>query len=360
MTAHFRKIAVKDIRRETDDCVSVSFDIPPELREPFRFIQGQSLTIRANIQHSEVRRSYSLSSSPLENEWRIAVKKVKGGVFSTFANEHLKPGDCLEMLPPVGTFYISLDPLQQRNYVCLAAGSGITPVLSNIKTILRTEPHSRITLIYANRNSQSIIFKEELEALKNRYLDRLSLHFLLTREKSDAPLHHGRIDREKCAMIFDKIASLESDAFFICGPAEMIFCIRDFLKEHGVEESRIHFELFTPLTGPVADSGISRSAEVPSATPQSRITLIHDGISSDFELGHEKESILDAALHQGIDLPYSCKGGVCCTCRARLVTGEVTMDANYALDTWELAKGFILACQSHPITERVVIDFDTK
>ena len=358
MAAHFHKITVREIRKETPDCVSIVFAIPPELRESFRYYAGQSLTIRAYQNNQELRRSYSLCSSPLEPEWRIAVKKVPGGLFSTYANEALSPGDSLEVLPPVGNFYTLPGPENKKNYVAFAAGSGITPILSMLKTILATEPLSSFTLIYGNRDSRSILFKEDLEALKNRYLQRLSLHYIFSREKTEAAINYGRIDEQKCNQLFDRLISPDADAFFICGPGDMIFRTRDFLLSKRIREEKIHFELFT--TSPREPALSQGAGEGSPSGALSRITIIHDGISSEFDLGFGDESILDASIRQGIDLPYSCKGGVCCTCRARLKAGEVVMDANYALESRELAAGFILTCQSHPKTGRVIIDFDDR
>ena len=369
MASHFKTLQVEDIRRETDDCVSVAFAIPPSLREEFRYHQGQNITIKARIGEEEIRRSYSICSSPLEDELRIAIKKVPGGLFSTYANDQLQKGQLLEVLPPTGKFYTELDPAQQKRYLAFAAGSGITPILSLIKTTLLTEPGSVFTLVYGNRHRPSIIFREQLEALKNRYMHRLSLHHILSREKLDSALNQGRIDAEKCSELCTRLIDLPGmDEIFICGPGEMIFTVKDWLEQKGVDKKKVHFELFStqerrPVNPAAAGrGGASENGQTGSAFAGkiSLVTIRLDGTSYDFNLSYDGEPILDAALQQGADLPFACKGGVCCTCRARLTEGQVDMEVNYALEADELAAGFILTCQSHPRTERVIVDFDSK
>lgn len=358
MSIHFHPLPVKDVRRETPECVSISFDVPEDLKEHYVYKQGQSLTVRTHINGQEVRRSYSVCSSPYDGELRIAVKHIDGGVFSNYANTQLQRGDVLEAMPPVGKFYTELDAAHKKSYVAIAAGSGITPILSIIKTTLLTEPDSAFTLVYGNRNRHSIIFKEELEALKNRFMNRFRIIHVLSREKMDAPINFGRINGEKCEALFSKAIDVNAtDEFFLCGPEEMIFAVRDCLTAKGVDKKHIHFELFNTSSSKkqVASSKTETTNEV-----KSKITIKLDGSSFDFDLGFEGESILDAALKQGADLPYACKGGVCCTCRAKLVEGEVDMDVNYALEQEEIEHGFILTCQSHPRTEKVVVDFDVK
>lgn len=359
MSIHFHPLTIREVRRETGDCVSVAFAIPAELQETFQYKQGQYITLRTNIDGEEVRRSYSVCSSPLENELRIAVKKVEHGVFSTYANERLQKGDQLDVMPPMGKFFTELAPSQQKNYTGFAAGSGITPLMSIIKTTLLTEPKSSFTLVYGNRNRHSIIFKEELEALKNLYMDRFRVIYILSREKTDAAIHFGRIDADKCTELCNKNLDLtRTDAFFLCGPENMIFSVKEQLEKLGVDAKKIHFELFTT---PGSDQKKTQSARAEIQNEvKSRITLKLDGIAFDFDLGFNGEPILDAALKQGADLPYACKGGVCCTCRAKLVEGEVDMEVNYGLEPEELEQGFILTCQAHPRTEKVVVDFDIK
>jgi ring-1,2-phenylacetyl-CoA epoxidase subunit PaaE len=358
MALHFHPLKVKDIKRETQDCVSISFDIPEELSKEYAFKQGQSLTLRKILEGEEIRRSYSICTSPLDNEVRVAVKKVQGGLFSTFANTELQPGDVIEVMPPSGNFYTELNASHKKNYVAFAAGSGITPVISVIKTTLLTEPHSSFTLIFGNKNHSSIIFKEELEALKDRYIDRFSLYHILSRERMEADINYGRINADKCLQLTRLIELNNIDEFFICGPEEMIFCVRDFLEQEGIDKHKIHFELFTtPLR---KDASYKPPAASEAKKETSNITVKLDGRSFDFNLDYDSNNILDAALAEGADLPYSCKGGVCTTCRAKLIEGKIEMEVNYGLEADEVAAGFILTCQSHPRSEKVMVDFDVK
>ncbi|MBS1597256.1 MAG: phenylacetate-CoA oxygenase/reductase subunit PaaK [Bacteroidetes bacterium] len=369
MASHFRPLKIKNIRTETADCVSVSFDVPEELKNEFEFKHGQNITVKAVIDGEEIRRSYSICSSPLENELRIAVKKVSNGKFSSYANGYLKKDHVLEVLAPSGQFFTELNPSNKKNYLAFAAGSGITPIISIIKTTLAKEPQSSFALIYGNRTHHSIIFREELEALKNSYMDRFSLHYILSREKTDAPLNQGRIDTEKCEALFKNLLNKNAiDDFFICGPEEMTFSIKNWLEAKGIDKRKIHFELFTvPGQHAAMNRGSAKgksSADKDTNniynSPVSKINIKLDGITFGFDLAFNGEPILDAALKQGADLPFACKGGVCATCRAKLLSGKVEMDNNYALQPEELEAGFILTCQSHPRTEEVMIDFDVK
>ncbi len=355
---HFEKLTVTDIRRETGDCISIAFNIPAELQHRFRFIQGQYITLKTTLDGEEIRRSYSICSSPLDHELRIAVKKVEGGKFSTYANSLLRVGDVLDSMPPMGKFFTALNPQTKKYYTAFASGSGITPILSIIKTSLLTEPLCHFTLIYGNRNRHSIIFKEALEALKNRFMGRLNIIYILSREKTDAPIHFGRIDGQKSSLICSNLINpLQQDAFFLCGPEEMIFSVKETLLKTGVDPKKIHFELFT--AGAKKQSTLNRATSI-SNEVRSKITIKQDGIAFDFMLGFDSDSILDAALKNGADLPFACKGGVCCTCKAKLVEGEVEMDVNYGLEQEEIEHRFILTCQAHPKTEQVIIDFDVK
>lgn len=357
MALQFHRLIVKEVIKETPDCVSVSFEIPEGLKKDFQYKAGQNLTLRTWIDNEEVRRSYSLCSSPLDNEWKVAIKKVPGGQFSVFANEQLKQMTMLEVMPPTGKFVVEPKAENKKNYVAFAAGSGITPIISIIKTVLRTEPESTFTLVYGNRNRTSIIFKEELEALKNKFMSRFRIVHVLSRELTDATINHGRIDAEKCDALFTKHIEIDADEFFLCGPEAMIFCVRDFLKAKGVDEKRIHFELFTS-PGQQRSTVNRQLSNEEEHVPKSKIVIIRDGRQFEFDLEYDSEPILDAAIHNGIDLPYSCKGGVCSTCSAKVTEGEVKMDVCYALEPEDVAKGFILTCQAHPKTERVVVNFD--
>jgi ring-1,2-phenylacetyl-CoA epoxidase subunit PaaE len=353
LAIHFHRLIVKDIKHETPDCVSIAFDIPSELQKEFQFIPGQNVTIKTPL--DEIRRSYSICTSPLENELRIAVKKVNNGVFSSFANDKLKKGDVLEVLPPTGTFHTEIKATNKNEYVFFAAGSGITPVISIIKTILNTEVQSNVTLIYGNKNVPSIIFKEELEALKDKHLERFRIYHILSREKTDSVFNYGRIDLEKCHQLSKLIRLNSVDEFFICGPEQMIFTVKDFLQNSGIDPDKIHFELFTTPT--------RRHTQIYTAVKEqkeegSKITVKLDGRSIDFMLDYNSNTILDAALAEGADVPFACKGGVCCTCKAKLLEGEVEMETNYGLEPSEVKAGFILTCQSHPRSKKVVVDYD--
>lgn len=357
MALHFHKLAIKSIRSETSDCVSIAFTIPDELKNDFVFKQGQNITIKSIIDGEEIRRSYSICSSPFENELRIAIKKVYNGAFSSLANDVLKQGDVLEVLTPSGSFYTELDLSQKKNYVFFAAGSGITPVISIIKTVLFVEPESQVTLVFGNKTVSSIIFKEELEALKDKYLRRFRMYHILSRERTEADINYGRIDKEKCRQFSRLIDFNFVDEVFICGPEPMIFTVKEFLKNIRTDKKKIHFELFT------TPSGKHIKIYKPEKTQQesgSDITVKFDGRSFDFNLDYNSNNILDAALAQGADLPFSCKGGICTTCKAKLIEGNIEMEVNYGLEEEEVEAGFILTCQSHPRSEKVVVDFDSK
>ena len=360
MSIHFYPLRIKKINKETDQCVSVEFEIPESLSNSFQFKQGQSLTMRTNLAGEEVRRTYSLCSSPLDKKWKVAIKKVEGGLFSSFANEDLKEGDELDVMEPVGKFYTELNPTNKKKYLAFAAGSGITPVISIIKTTLRTEPQSTFTLVYGNRSRSSIIFFEELEGLKNKFIDRFSFINILSRERTETPINFGRIDIGKLTELEKLIDYKKMDEIFICGPEEMIFCVKNFLEQKDISEKKIHFELFT-TSGQKKKSGVGSQESGVKEGPQSKITVKVDGRSFDFDLSLNSDiTILDAALKEGADLPFACKGGMCCTCKAKLTEGEVEMDVHWGLEHEEVEQGYILTCQSHPKTEKVIVDFDIK
>ena len=361
MSTHFRPLQVNQVRKETRQCVSIAFEVPEKWEKEFQYQAGQNLTIKRQFGAEDLRRSFSICSSPLEPELRIAVKQVPGGIFSNFALHELKAGDILEVLPPTGKFFTPLDPRQSKQYLALAAGSGITPVLSLIKTTLTIEPRSRFTLFYGNRSHQDIIFREQLEGIKNKFIDRFNLHFILSREKTASPFHHGRMDARKCREIFGKLVDPGSlDEVFICGPEAMISEISGQLKGMGMPARNIHFELFT-VPGQDSPRELIQPGRLPSTfRALSHVSLQVDGITHSFDLAADGLPILEAALLQGIDLPYACKGGVCSSCRAKLLEGRVTMDNNYALEPDELEAGFILTCQAHPDAPGLLIDFDAK
>ena len=356
--AQFHPLVVKDIRRETPECVSIAFDVPADLVEHFHFEAGQNVTLRRFIEGEEVRRSYSICSSPHEKELRVAIKMLSDGKFSSHANLHLKMGDTVEVLPPTGRFSNRPNASKASRYLAFAAGSGITPVISIIKATLAAEPECVFTLVYGNKNRNTIIFREQLEALKNRYINRFIIHHVFSREQTDAPINYGRIDVERCEMMAKYLFKPEMmDHIFICGPEEMIFTVRDWLMNRGIHKEKIHFELFSVPGEKMRDNSTTK---IHHAEKMSRVRLKLDGATITYELPFDGSSVLDGALRMGADLPYACKGGVCATCRAKLIRGEVEMDTNYALEAEELAAGYILTCQSHPRTTEVDIDFDAK
>lgn len=357
----FYPLKVKDVRPETVDCVSVSLDVPAELRETFRFAPGQYLTFRRHFDDAEIRRSYSICVSPGEGELRVAIKKVEEGKFSTYAHSALKPGDVLDVMPPMGKFTPKKTEAKHKEYLAIAAGSGITPIMSIMKSVLEEEPQSGFTLIYGNRSKNSIIFREAIEALKNKYMTRLRVFHVLSREFVDIPLFSGRITAEKCEQFCKNLVDLKTvDEAFICGPEEMILSVRQKLADLGLPSSDIHIELFTSPDQPRASHEHWVASHKEDIGPVSKVSITLDGITFDMDVPYNGESILDSALKAGADLPYACKGGVCCTCRAQVTEGKVEMEVNYALEPDEVEKGFVLTCQSHPRTERVVIDFDAR
>lgn len=358
MAIHFHPLSVKAIKRQTPECVSVTFDIPEALQKDFAFTHGQNVTLKATVNGEALRRSYSICSAPHENELTVAVKKVADGKFSSYVNDQLQTGDVLEVLPPTGKFNTALHAANKKNYLAFAAGSGITPIISIIKTTLQTEPQSNFTLVFVNRNKAAIIFFEELEGLKNKYLQRFNFINLLTREKAEADIFSGRINTEKLEQLGRLIQYNQQDEFFVCGPEDMIFCIKDFLTARGIETRKIHFELFTtPGTG---NKKINIAGNDAMQGASSNIQIQVDGRSIEFQMGFNNNSILDEALKHGADLPFACKGGVCCTCKAKLMEGKVEMEVNWGLEQEEIERGYILTCQSHPVTEKVVIDFDAR
>jgi ring-1,2-phenylacetyl-CoA epoxidase subunit PaaE len=357
MSLQFNKLKVIEIRRETADCVSIVFDVPQELEQLYRFKQGQYLTIKKELHGTSIRRNYSICSSPFDQELRIAVKKIPNGIFSSYANDLLQKGEDLEVMPPAGKFFTELSEDHVHHYFAFAAGSGITPILSIIKTTLQTESKSSFTLVYGNRNRYSILFKETLEALKNKYLDRFRIIYILSREKTESEIHFGRIDEAKCEKIFSSTINPQKiNAFFLCGPEEMVFSVKSFLKKLSISDSSIHFELFNVnLSNTNKNTNPTVSNEVGE---NSRVTVKQDGRSFEFLLPYFGNNLLNAAMATGADLPFACKKGVCCTCKAKLLEGEVEMDRVYGLEPDEIDQGYILTCQAHPRSERIVVDFD--
>jgi len=357
MSSKFYTVSVAKIYKSTADSVIVTLDIPKEIQSEFSYIQGQYLTFSQEINGEEVRRSYSLCSSPLDNIWQVGIKKVEGGRFSTFANETLKVGDTLKAMPPSGHFFTEVDTESQKNYMAFAAGSGITPIFSIIKTHLEAEPKATFKLFYINQKVSSIILKEEIEALKNSHMERFEVFHFLTKQNRAVPLFNGRLDKEKLSVIFKTIANYENtDHFFSCGPESMIFMIKDFLEAQGVDSKKIHFELF----GTNTEEQSKKQAEIKSKLKGKTcdVTVIEGGKSYNFEIEQGSDNILDAALNNDADMPFACKGGVCATCKAKLVEGDVDMLLSYGLEQEEIDNGFILTCQAIPTCEKVVVDFD--
>ena len=352
----FYPLTVAKVKHETRDAIAVTFDVPVELKAQFAYQQGQHLTLRAMIDGEDVRRSYSICSAVQDDSLRVAIKRVSGGQFSSWANEHLKPGATLEVMPPMGHFNVPLDPSSERHYLAFAAGSGITPILSIVKTTLQAEPKSRFTIVYGNRASSSVIFRDELTDLKDTYMDRLKLVYVMSREQQDIELFNGRITEEKCGLFLKHwIAIDDIDVAFICGPEDMMHGVSRSLQAAGLAKEKIRIELFA--------ASIPKHEHKPRKVEagqvhHTEVTVIMDGNAASFTMDKDKESILDAGLRAGIDMRYSCKGGVCSTCRCKVLDGQVEMDVNYALEDYEVARGFVLSCQSFPITDKVVVDFD--
>lgn len=355
--AKFHPVKVRDLYKETKDCSVIALDIPDDIREDFRFTHGQHLTIRAMIDGQEVRRNYSLCTSPTENQWKVAVKKINGGLFSSYVNETLRKGDTLDVMPPSGVFHTPIEPDKAKNYIVFAAGSGITPILSIIKTHLALEPKSTFKLFYLNRSVKSIIFKEEIEQLKNKYFGRFEIFHFLTKERRNVELFNGRFTKEKMEVITKALMDIDdTDECFICGPEDMIFLIRDELVAAGLPKEKIHFELFN--TGHSEADKARASKALENKVTGTEVTIIDGGKEFHFVMDDDYDNILDGALAAGADLPYACKGGVCSTCKCRVVEGSVQMKTNYALDDKEVAQKLVLSCQSVPTSGKVVVDFD--
>lgn len=355
MTPRFHVLTIKDIKKETKDAVSLSFFVPEELTADFQYESGQYLTLKTVINNEEIRRSYSLCSSPFENEWRVAVKQIENGVFSTHANKSLKIGNTLEVMTPTGNFKLVTTKENKKSYVLYAAGSGITPIFSIAKTILEVE-EGDVTLFYGNKGFNGVIFREELEALKNKYLNRIRIIHIFSRESPGNKIQKGRINKEKCTELYQAFLKNQLiDEVFICGPEEMILNVRESLVENGVDSNNIHFELFATNV-----KKEKTAEEIANQAPSfdSKVQIIIDGDVIDFNLDSNGKTILDAAQDAGADLPFACKGGVCCTCKAKVLEGTSIMDVNYALMPDEVENGYILTCQAHPTSEKLLVSFD--
>lgn len=347
----FKNLKIKDIKQETHDAVSIGFDVPSDLRPNFTYKSGQYITLRKDILGEDIRRAYSLCSFPGEDDFRIGVKKVENGKMSSFLNDSLKVGDEIEVMPPIGNF--CLDESTPKKVVGFAAGSGITPIISIIKTVLTNG--GEFILYYGNKTERETIFKADLDKLKESYPDKLSVHYIYSRENSIDEKYNGRINEEKVnEFIKEDVDLLKSDEFFMCGPEQMISEVEKALKYLGVNESRIHFELFT---APSKQDGVSQEF-ASDFVGESQLTVIMDGEEFEFSLSNDGDFILDASIDNGADAPFSCKGAVCCTCKAQVIEGKATMDMNYALSEEEVGQGFILTCQARPASEKLIVDFD--
>lgn len=356
--ARFHPLQVIDVRKETRDAVVVTLKPTDHDAAAFDFTQGQYLTFRRAFDGVELRRSYSICAGKDEGVLKVGIKRVDGGAFSTWANEALAPGDVLEAMPPMGAFHTPIEPGAAKHYLGFAGGSGITPVLSIIKTVLAREPKSRFTLVYANRQISSIMFREELEDLKNLHLGRFSVLHVLETEAQEIDLFTGRIDAEKCALLFMSWIDLGSvDTAFICGPEPMMLAIAAALREHGLSDRQIKFELFASgQPGQARTRAVSRAVTASGSATELTVTL--DGATRTVSMLKQGQSLLEAALSNSLDAPYACKAGVCSTCRAKLIEGEVDMVTNHALEDYEVRQGYVLTCQCYPLTDKVAVSYD--
>ena len=355
--AQFYPLHVSDIQRTTRDAVIITLEPPEDARDAFNFIQGQYLTFRRKFDGEEMRRSYSICASVNADVLRIGVKKVDGGWFSSYANDDLKVGDTLEAMAPMGNFHAALEPEKEKSYLGFAGGSGITPLISIISTVLETEPKSKFTLVYGNRGANSIMFKEALEDIKNTYLTRFNVIHMLEQE-ADIDLFSGLLTREKCDELFKSWVDVKSaDIAFICGPEPMMLAVADALQAHEMPKDAIKFELFaSPKTGKRKKRAASESGGEKAAA--CKATIILDGVARPVEMTKDGETVLEAALAAQIDVPFACKAGVCSSCRAKVTEGEAEMEANYALEDYEVERGYVLTCQSRPLSDKITVDFD--
>lgn len=348
----FKTVKVKEIRKETSDAVSVAFNVNVADNPEFDYQSGQYVTIKKLINGEDIRRSYSLSSAPNESDFRIAVKKIEGGKMSSFLNDNLKEGDELELMTPAGNF--SLLPENNKHYVGFAAGSGITPIISMIKSVLSTT-NSKFTLFYGNKTDGSTIFKKELDQLVAKNSDSLKINYIYSKQVSANKLFEGRITKEKFEeFLREDVDLLKADGFYLCGPEQMINEVSERLNYLGVNKDKVHFELFTAPTKEVGEVVAAEN----NFSGTSKITAIMDGEEVEFDLAADGDFILDAAIENGIDAPFSCKGAVCCTCKAQVIEGKAIMEMNYSLSDAEVEEGFILTCQAHPASDKIVVDFD--
>ena len=358
MAIEFHKLKIADIRRETPEAVSIAFAVPPELSDYYRFSPGQHLTLRQECDGQDIRRSYSICAGLDDGELRVAVKKVEGGVFSTLCNDAIRPGDMIEVMTPQGRFGVMPDPDASRNYLAIAAGSGITPILSLLRSTLTREPNSRFAVIYGNRTSKNILFKEALEDLKDQFLGRLVVHHVLSREQQDIELFNGRVDAGKVETLLKSFAPADQiDHAFLCGPGAMIEEAKTTLLRLGTPEPNLHIEYFSTDGLPVATRRAADANATSKDKPVAHARITLHGSAYDVPM-LDGETVIDAGERAGLEMPYSCRGGMCCTCRAKLVSGEVDMALNYSLEPWEMEAGYVLTCQARPLTKDIVVDYD--
>lgn len=352
--ARFHTLKVKDIRRETADAVSIAFEIPPQQQPEYQFKQGQYVTLKLKVDGEEIRRSYSLCTSPFsEKELRVAIKEVAGGKASTYINRHLKVGEAMEVMTPMGNFTTPLSGAKAKNYVLFAGGSGITPMMSILKSILYVEKQSKITLVYANRSEESTIFKAEIDKIASENANLKVVYIFEQPQQSLGELQTGIITPEKGKALVEHFSLLTADEYFICGPGPMMENVKTTLESLKIAKEKIHIEYFTSVI-----EAVNQAAGDTDAAVNAKVKVIQYGVETEFQLETGSISILEAAIEAGVDAPFSCKGAVCCTCRAKVLEGKVKMTANYALTDEEVEEGFILTCQAHPITDNVVIDYD--
>lgn len=352
-------LTVRSVEKETPDSVRIAFDVPDEHAEEFLgYKEGQHITLQRDFDGREVKRSYSLSTSVADRDLQVVIRHVPGGVFSSFALEELQPGDVIQATPPKGAFRAQLDPANENHYAAFAAGSGITAVMSVIKTILETEPKSRVTLFYGNRNPGTMIFKDDLASLKDRYMQRLNIYRFFSRQSQDIPFFEGRLDYQRaCGILDNLLADTPVDDYFVCGPDSMITDVRKALRERGVSSRRIHAERFLNKDQ-VPEAERAPTAATEQAVSGAKLGVILDGRRTDIDYDNTVGTVLDNALAAALDTPYSCKGGVCTTCRARVIEGTAQMDVCYGLEDKEIEDGFILTCQARPTSETLVVSFD--
>ena len=345
----FYKLQIKEVKRETANAVSVAFTIPEELKAAYKYVAGQYINLKLTLDGTEIRRAYSICSSPNSGELRIAIKSVKNGTFSKFANDNLKVGDIIEVGQPEGKFTFEPNSERQKNYAAFVAGSGITPVLSILQSVLESEPKSSFVLVYGNKTPEETIFHNQLHDLQLKYVGRISVHYVFSQAKLDGELF-GRIEKSAVNFVLNnKHKEKEFDKFYLCGPEEMINLVSDVLKEHNISEKNIKFELFSTTS--------VENKEATSHDGHTKITVLVDDEEATFEMS-QKQTILEAALKQGLDAPYSCQGGICSSCLARVTSGSAVMAKNSILTDSEIAEGLILTCQAHPTSSEIYVDYD--